>query len=128
MRYYFSKTVNGSFGEVENKVKEKLKENGFGVITEIDMQQKMKEKLDVDFRKYNILGACNPGFAYEAIQHEEHLGVLLPCNVVVAEKEDGKIEVSAIDALTMMKSLNNPNIEGIASKVNEQLTKTIDSL
>lgn len=128
MNYYISKTVKGSFEEVESKVKESLKENGFGVITEINMQDKLKEKLGVDYKKYHILGACNPGFAYEAIQQEEHLGVLLPCNVVVIDKGEGKTEIAAIDALTMMKGIGNPNIEEIASKVNEQLIKAIQAI
>lgn len=128
MKYYISKTVNGSFEEVESRVKESLKAYGFGVITEINMQDKLKEKLGVDFKKYHILGACNPGFAYEAIQQEEHLGVLLPCNVVVIDKGQGNTEIAAIDALTMMKGVGNPNIEEIASKVNEQLTKAIHAV
>lgn len=126
MQYYFNKIVQGNFDEVEKAVIDRLKENGFGVITEIKMQDKLKEKLGVDFRKYHILGACNPSFAYEAIQQEEHLGVLLPCNVVVIDKGNNEVEVAAIDALTMMKGIENPKLEEIAAKVNENLSKAVD--
>jgi uncharacterized protein (DUF302 family) len=128
MKYYITKTVRGSFEETESKIRDSLMNNGFGVISEIDMQEKLKEKLGVDFKKYIILGACNPGFAYEAIQHEEHLGVLLPCNVVVMDKGNGEIAVSAIDALTMMQGIGNPKIEQIATRVNENLTKALESI
>ncbi len=92
MSYHISKIVEGEFEETLEKVVENLKDVGFGVITEIDMKEKLKEKLDVDFKNYVILGACNPGFAYEAVQMEEELGVLLPCNVVVIDMEDGRVQ------------------------------------
>ena len=94
MSYHISKLVEGNFHDIHEKVFAVLQDVGFGVITEINMKDKLKDKLDVDFKNYVILGACNPGFAYEAIKMEEELGVLLPCNVVLIDKEDGTVQVS----------------------------------
>lgn len=107
---------------------ETLQDVGFGVITEVNLQEKLKEKLDVDYKAYTILGACNPGFAYEAIQVEEELGVLLPCNVVIIDKEDGTIQVSAIEAVKMMSVVENPELDKIASTVNSRLKQAIENL
>jgi len=128
MSYYFSKTFDGSFAAAHKKVIENLKEVGFGVITEINMKEKFKEKLGVDFKDYVILGACNPGFAYEAVQMEEELGVLLPCNVVLIGKDDGRVQVAAIDAAKMMSVVGNPKLEEVASTVNEKLKKALAAL
>ena len=128
MSYHISKTVKGDFKETLARVTENLKDVGFGVITEIDMKEKLKEKLDVDFKNYFILGACNPGFAYEAVQMEEELGVLLPCNVVVIDNEDGYVKVSAIDAQKMMSVVGNADLDAVAVTVNEKLRQAIESL
>ena len=128
MSYHISKTVKGDFKEILARVTENLKDVGFGVITEIDMKEKLKEKLDVDFKNYFILGACNPGFAYEAVQMEEELGVLLPCNVVVIDKEDGYVKVSAIDAQKMMSVVGNADLDAVAVTVNDRLRQAIESL
>ncbi len=128
MAYYISKTVTGSFNEVHAKVTNQLKELGFGVITEVKMEEKFKEKLGKDFKKYAILGVCNPGFAYEAIQKEDKLGVLLPCNVVVIDQPGDKIEVAAINANEMMKGLDNKALDSIADEVGQNLQKALDRL
>ncbi len=127
MSYYNAKKVSYSFDEAINKVTEELKNEGFGVLTEIDVQATLKKKLDVDFRKYRILGACNPPFAYEALQNEEHIGVLLPCNIIVQEKEDG-VEVAAVNPMTSMQSVQNGALEKVASEVTEKLKKVIGKL
>lgn len=128
MSYHISKTIKGNFAEIREKVIENLKDVGFGVITEIDMKEKLKEKLDVDYKDYVILGACNPGFAYEAVQMEEELGVLLPCNVVLIDNEDGSVKVSAIDAQKMMSIVGNPKLEEVAGVVNERMTQALQNL
>lgn len=128
MSYHITTILEGGFEETLSKVIESLKNVGFGVITEIDMKEKLKEKLDVDYKNYVILGACNPGFAYEAVQMEEELGVLLPCNVVVIDKEDGRVQVSAIDARKMMSVVGNEELEKVAVTVNESLRQAMSSL
>jgi len=128
MSYYISKTINADFDQAINDVSEKLKEVGFGVLTRIDINEKLKEKLNVDFRKYTILGACNPSFAYEALQLESKLGVLLPCNVIVQEVGEGKVEVSAVNPLVAMESTNNKELLGMASEVHNRMLKMLESL
>ncbi len=128
MSYHNSKTVNLTYEEAIDKVTEELKKEGFGVLTEIDVKETLKKKLDVDFRKYKILGACNPPFAYKALQAEENIGVLLPCNVIVQEAPDGSVRVSAINPMTSMQSVGNENLAGIAAEVSEKLNKVIANL
>jgi len=128
MSYHITKITEGGFNETLEKVIEALKDVGFGVITEVNMKEKLKEKLDVDYKQYVILGACNPGFAYEAVQIEEELGVLLPCNVLVIDKEDGSVQVSAVDAAKMMSIVGNVELEKIAMTVNERLKQAVESL
>ena len=128
MNYHISKTFEADFDEIRGRLVENLKDVGFGVITEIDMQEKLKEKLDVDYKKYVILGACNPGFAYEAIQIEEELGVLLPCNVVIIDQEDGRVQISAIDAKKMMSIVENPELDAVAEAVNQRLKQALINL
>lgn len=128
MAYHISKIVEGGFEETLEKVVENLKDVGFGVITEIDLQEKLKDKLNVDYKKYMILGACNPGFAYEAVQIEEELGVLLPCNVVLIDMEDGRVKVSAIDAQKMMSVVGNEALDAVAATVNDRLRQVLENL
>ena len=128
MSYHISKIVEGGFEETLKKVVENLKDVGFGVITEIDMQEKLKQKLNIDFKKYVILGACNPGFAYEAMQMEEELGVLLPCNVVLIDMEDGHIKVSAVDAQKMMSVVGNDALDAVSATVNDRLKQALENL
>lgn len=128
MSYHFSKTLEGSMEAVREKVTAALKEEGFGILTEINIKKAMKEKLDVDFRPYIILGACNPGFAYKALQAEPHIGTMLPCNVILQENEKGKIDVSAVDPMESMKAIDNPNLGEIAGEVRNKLEKVINTL
>ena len=128
MSYHTSTTVNFSYEDAINKVTEELKKEGFGVLTEIDVKETLKKKLDVDFRKYKILGACNPPLAYKALSVEENIGVMLPCNVIVQEKPDGTVQVSAINPMVAMQSVGNVNLNEVASQVSSKLKKVIESL
>lgn len=128
MSYYFSKILDGDFDATIEHVTAKLKEEGFGVLTEIDVKATLKKKLDVDFKKYKILGACNPPFAYEALKAEDKIGIMLPCNVVVEENSDGKIEVSAVDPIASMQAVSNESLGGVAVEVRDRLKKVIDNL
>ena len=128
MSYYFNKFVNMAFDEAIDKVTEELKKEGFGVLTEIDVKQALKKKLNVDFRKYRILGACNPQYAYKALQAEDKIGTMLPCNVIVQETEDGKIEIAAIDPVASMQSVPNESLEEIATIVRSKLIKVIENI
>ena len=128
MAYYFSKTIEGKFDEVVVKVKEELKKEGFGILTEIDVKKTLKEKLDVDFKKYKILGACNPPFAYKALKAEDKIGTMLPCNVVVQEVLEGVVEVAAIDPVASMQAVDNPKLKDIADEIQNRLKKVIGSI
>ena len=128
MSYNISKQVSGSFKDTINKVTAELKKEGFGIITEVDLKDKFKEKLNLDFRNYTILGACNPRLAYEAVQQEDKIGVMLPCNVLVQEHTDGRVEVSAINPLTSIGAVKNNNLENLASQVSDKLKKAIDNI
>lgn len=128
MSYYFTKKVNLSFDDAIAKVTEELKKEGFGVLTEIDVQATFKKKLDIDFRKYRILGACNPNFAHKAITAEDKIGLMLPCNVVVQETTDGGIEVSAIDPIASMISVKNDSLGGVAKEVQAKIKRVIDNM
>ena len=128
MSYYFSKSVTSSFDQTISAVTEALKKEGFGILTEIDIKQTLKKKLDVDFRNYRILGACNPPFAYMALQAEENIGTMLPCNVIVQESADGKTSVAAINPLVSMQAVNNPGLAEIANEVATRLQRVVDSL
>ena len=126
MSYYFSKKVDMNFEEAIPNVTEGLKKEGFGILTEIDVTATLKKKLNVDFRKYRILGACNPPFAYRALQVEPHIGVMLPCNVIVHELEDGKIEVAAVDPLASMQAIQTRELQSIAEEIQLKLKNVIE--
>jgi uncharacterized protein (DUF302 family) len=128
MDYYFKRTIEGPVAEVRDKTIEALKDAGFGVITEIDLGEKFKEKLGIDYKKYFILGACNPGFAHEALQMEEYLGILLPCNVIVFEKEKDKTEVAVVNAVSVMKITGSEELAEVAETVNERLLEGLKSI
>lgn len=128
MDYYFSKVLNITFEEAIPKVKEELKKQGFGVLTEIDIKETLKKKLNIDFRNYKILGACNPPFAYQALQKEDKIGLMLPCNVILQEHVKGKIEVSVIDPIASMQSIENPDLMDVAEQVQAKLKSVIDNL
>mgnify|MGYP001820675628 CR=1 FL=1 len=125
MTYYFTTITNGSFQTVEAKVIALLKDEGFGVLTEIDMQQTLKNKINVDFKKYKILGACNPPFAYKALQVENKIGVMLPCNVIIQENAPNTIEVSAINPLLSMQDVKNNQLDDVAKAVSTKLDNVI---
>ena len=126
MSYYFTKKLNLSFDKAIAKVTEELKKEGFGVSTDIDVKATLKKKLDVEFRKYRILGACNPPFAYKALQVEDKIGTMLPCNVIVQEISDGQVEVTAIDPLASMQAVENPALKKIAAEISNKLKTVID--
>jgi len=128
MSYYIGKTVETSFEETLERVASALKEEGFGVLTEIDVQETLKKKLNVNFRKYRILGACNPPFAYQALQADDKIGVLLPCNVIVQETTSGIVEVSAMDPVEAMAMIDNVDLKDVAEQVRARLQRVIDSL
>lgn len=128
MDYHFSKTVDGSFEAVIEKLTNELKTEGFGVLTEIDIKETLKKKLNVDFKPYRILGACNPNFAYEALKAEDKIGTMLPCNVIVQEVGAGKVEVSAVDPAASMMAVDNDSLATIAAQVAEKLKRVIDSM
>jgi len=126
MRYYFTKIVNASFDKAVARVTAELKEEGFGILTEIDVKETLKKKLNVDFRRYKILGACNPPSAYKALTAENKIGTMLPCNVIVQEISDGQIEITAIDPLASMQAVENPALKEIASEISKKLKTVID--
>ncbi|MBS3805874.1 MAG: DUF302 domain-containing protein [Bacteroidales bacterium] len=128
MKYYTNKTVEGNFDQVLDNVVAGLKEEGFGVLSDIDVKATMKEKLDVDFKNYRILGACNPPNAHKALTAEPHIGLLLPCNLVVQETEPGKIDVSAVDPKASMSIVENPELDSVADFIKEKLEKVIHNL
>lgn len=128
MKYYFSKTINESFEGAIEKVTEALKAEGFGILTEIDVRATLKKKLDVDFRPYKILGACNPPFAHKALLAEDKIGTMLPCNVIVQDKGNGAVEVAAIDPAASMQAVENETLGEVAEVIREKLKKVIESL
>ncbi len=128
MQYYFNKRLKTSFDEAIERVTEELKKEGFGILTDIDVQKTLKKKLDISFRKYRILGACNPHFAYQALQKESRIGTMLPCSIIVQETEDGDVEVAAIDPLASMQAVQNPALADIANQVQIKLRSVVESL
>jgi len=128
MSYNISRTVAGDFDAVVARVKDALKTEGFGVLTEIDVAGTLKAKIDQDFRPYHILGACNPRLAYQALSAEAHIGVMLPCNVIVQRHDDGEIEVSSIDPATAMRTVGNPALATVADQVRSALQRVIETI
>ena len=128
MTYHFSKTLALGMEDAIARVTDELKKEGFGILTAIDVQKTLKAKIDVDFRPYRILGACNPGFAHKALLAEDKIGTMLPCNVIVQEHSPGNVEVSAIDPMESMKAIENPALGGIATEVRAKLERVIAQL
>jgi uncharacterized protein (DUF302 family) len=128
MSYYFSKVVTMPFDEAVEKVTEELKKEGFGILTEIDVKATLKKKLDVDFREYRILGACNPPFAYQALQAEARIGLMLPCNVIVQKTGEGQVEIAAIDPVASMAAVENEQLRDIGDEVRAKLSRVVDNL
>jgi len=126
--YYLNKVVQGGYEQTLARVVEAFKKEGFGVLTEIDVRETLKKKLDVDFRKYRILGMCNPPFAYKALQAEDKIGTMLPCSVVVQETPAGQVEVAAIDPAASMQAVGNPALAGIAAEVRGKLARAVAGL
>ena len=128
MSYYFSKVVDDNFDVAIERVTAHLADAGFGVLTTIDVSATLKKKIDVDFQRYTILGACNPGFAYKALQAEDKIGTMLPCNVIVQETADGKVEVAAVDPMASMMAIHNESLGEVASQVQGMLKNVIEGL
>ncbi|MGK2904808.1 MAG: DUF302 domain-containing protein [Desulfuromonadales bacterium] len=128
MSYYFERNLTSSFEKAIADVTEELQKEGFGILTEIDVTATLKKKLNVDFPKYTILGACNPPFAYQALQAESKIGTMLPCNVIVQELADGTIDVAAVDPLASMQSIRNPELQSVAKEIQLKLKKVIAQL
>lgn len=128
MNYYFSKLLKTTYAEAIVKVTEALKLQGFGIVSEIHMHEKFKEKLNIDYKKYTILGACNPAFAYKSLQHEEKIGTMLPCNVLVIEQENGHIEIAAVNPIASMQAIENPALGDVAMEVTGRLRNMIENL
>ncbi len=127
MSYYYNRVVSGEFDKVIDKVTVALKEQGFGVLTDIDFSGTLKKKIDIDIPNYRILGACNPKFAYEAYKNESNIGVMLPCNVIVQQVDNG-VSVSAVNPIASMQAVGNKNLEEIATEVQVKLNAAIDTL
>jgi uncharacterized protein (DUF302 family) len=128
MNYYFSKIINTDFNKAIDKVTGELKKQGFGIVSEIDVKKTLKKKLNIDFKKYKILGACNPKFAHQALKAEDKIGLMLPCNVVVEEISSDKTEVSVADPITLMQAIINPELKHIAKQVQVKLKKVVENL
>ena len=128
MNYHFSKILNCDFDSAITKVTDELKKEGFGIVTDIDMKETLRKKIDVDFRKYRILGACNPKYAYQALLVEDKVGTMLPCNVVVQEHPDGKVEVSAIDPIASMMAIQNDKLKPLANEISGKLRSLIENI
>jgi uncharacterized protein (DUF302 family) len=128
MNYYFNKTLQGNFDDILVKVTQGLKDQGFGILTEIDVQETLKNKLDVDFKKYKILGACNPPYAHKALLAEDKIGTMLPCNVIVQEIKIGTIEIAAVNPMASMQAVENKKLEKLAEEITEKLETFIKKL
>jgi len=128
MKYYFNKILHGNFEDIIDKVTQGLKEEGFGILTEIDVKETLKKKLDVDFKKYKILGACNPPYAHKALLAEDKIGTMLPCNVIVQELENGNIEVAAVNPMASMQAVENKKLHKVAEEIKDKLEKIIKKL
>lgn len=128
MNYYMSKILTDSFESAEEKIIQELKKEGFGIVTELDLQEKFRDKLNIDFRKYKILGACNPEYAYKALNIEDKVGVMLPCNVVIQELKSGKIEVAIVNPIASMSGIVNSKLIEFAGEIQQKLKLIIDHL
>jgi uncharacterized protein (DUF302 family) len=128
MQYYFNKIVKGDFDDVVDRTVESLKQDGFGVLTDIDVKQTLHKKLGVEFRNYRILGACNPGFAHKALQAEDKIGTMLPCSVIVQETGPGEVEVAAIDPMASMQAIENEELGPVARTVRQKLQTVVERI
>ena len=126
MEYYFKRTLESTFNEVEDRVKKELEKEGFGVLTEIRLEEAFKNKLNKDFRKYHILGACNAPYAFEALKAEDKIGTMLPCNVIIQEWEDNKIEVAAVNPVASMQAVENDELNDTAREIAKKLLRVVE--
>lgn len=125
MKYYASRTLKADFDEAVERITRSLKEQGFGIITEIDLKATFKKKLDKDFRQYKILGACNPNYAFEALQREDKIGTMLPCNVIVQERGAGEVEIAAVNPVASMQAVGNEELKQVAGQVEKMLEAAV---
>ena len=128
MSYYFHKTLDGNFDSVLTRVKKELEKEGFGVLTEININETLKKKLDVDFRRYQILGACNAPYAHKALETEDKIGTMLPCNVIVQQKDNGEIEVAAVNPVASMQAVENDNLNDVAMEISKKLLRVVENV
>ena len=128
MKYYFNKITNYSFDEAIEKVTEELQKEGFGVLTEIDVKATLKKKLDVDFKNYRILGACNPPYAYKALSAEDKIGTMLPCNVIVQQISESQVEIAAINPIASMQAVENSALGEVAADITKKLEQIITNV
>ncbi|WP_339840963.1 DUF302 domain-containing protein [uncultured Maribacter sp.] len=128
MEYYFNTSLNENFDDVIDKVTDELKKEGFGILTEINVNETLKKKLDVDFKRYQILGACNPPFAHQALEAEDKIGTMLPCNVIVQQKNDSTVEVAAVNPIASMQAVENEKLIEIANQISDKLKRVINQL
>lgn len=128
MKYYFNKTLHEDFEKVIDRVTEELKKEGFGILTEIDVKETLKKKLEIDYKKYKILGACNAPYAHKALQAEDKIGTMLPCNVIVQEVSKGVVEVAAVNPMASMQAVDNKRLAEIASDITAKLEHVIENL
>ncbi len=128
MKYYFNRTVKGNFDNIMDRVVKELEKEGFGVLTEINVNETFKKKLDVDFRRYHILGACNAPFAYKAINNEDKIGTMLPCNVILQQKTDDEIEIAAVNPVASMQSVENDGLKDIAMEIAKKLLRVVENV
>ena len=128
MQYYLSKTVDKTFDQAIDAVTKALSDEGFGILTDIDVKETLKKKLDLDFRKYRILGACNPRYAYKALEAEDKIGVMLPCSVIVQETSDGKVEIAAMDPVPVMEVIENRALAKVAHDVRDRLAAALENV
>ncbi len=129
MNYYHSVTLDQvTFEEAIDKITQELKQEGFGILTEIDVRSTLKKKLEVEFYNYKILGACNPSYAYKALQAEDKIGTMLPCNVIVQEKHPGTVEISAVDPLASMQAVENQELSDLAKEIKNKLIRAVDKV
>lgn len=128
MEYYFKRTLEATFDEVESRVKKELEKEGFGVLTEIKLEEAFKKKLDKDFRRYHILGACNAPYAFEALKAEDKIGTMLPCNVIIQEWKENKIEVAAVNPVASMQAVENDDLNGTAREIAKKLLRVVEMI
>ena len=128
MSYYIATTIDSAFDQAIDRLTETLADEGFGILTDIDVKATMKKKLDAEFRNYRILGACNPPFAHKALGHDDKIGTLLPCSVIVQEWEPGRVEIAAVDPVASMQMVDSPGLESVAREVRERLERALQKL